>query len=295
MRKSNPLAFYALLEGLIAITVGLSPWLIDASRAVYIDFGGQMALGAFGAAAVRLALSAFILLAPTLLMGGTLPAAVAAATTPEDENRRAAAILYGVNTVGAVGGAMASTFLMLPTLGTRFTLWSACMVNVGVSTGAWFLSRHRVVTATPAAPLAKPSAKKKSAKERKPASRRRRGSSPSDPRVCGRGGGGVRVHVDGTGVVSHVGGHSRRHDLHVRLDPVGCVAWDRAGRGTVSAVFSPQTAELAESLADVRSGSRCFWPSPLPWGIDWRLPRRCFTSRTGWAFWARCWAGRRSR
>ena len=142
--QSNPLAFYALLEGLIAITVGLSPWLIDASRAVYIDFGGQMALGAFGATAVRLVLSAFILLAPTLLMGGTLPAAVAAVTTPEDENRRAAAILYGVNTLGAVGGAMASTFLMLPMLGTRFTLWSACMVNVGVSTCAWFLSRHRI-------------------------------------------------------------------------------------------------------------------------------------------------------
>ena len=164
--QSNPLAFYALLEGLIAITVGLSPWLIDASRAAYIHFGGQMTLGAFGATTVRLVLSAFILLAPTLLMGGTLPAAVAAITTPEDENRRAVAILYGVNTLGAVGGAMASTFLMLPTLGTRFTLWSACVVNVVVSTSAWFLSRHRVVMAQAAAPLAKPSAKKKSAKQR---------------------------------------------------------------------------------------------------------------------------------
>ena len=165
--QSNPLVFYALLEGSIAITVGLSPWLIDASRAVYIAFGGQMALGAFGAATVRLVLSAFILLTPTLLMGGTLPAAVAAVTTPEDKNRRAVAILYAANTVGAVGGAMASTFLMLPMLGTRFTLWSACMVNVAVSACAWFLSRHRFVTAPAAAPLAKPSAKKKSAKRQK--------------------------------------------------------------------------------------------------------------------------------
>ena len=74
--QSNPLVFYALLEGSIAITVGLSPWLIDASRAVYIALGGQMALGAFGTTTVRLVLSAFILLTPTLLMGGTLPAAV---------------------------------------------------------------------------------------------------------------------------------------------------------------------------------------------------------------------------
>lgn len=165
--RSNPLAFYALLEGLIAITVGLSPWLIDASRAVYIALGGQMALGALGAATVRLVLSAFILLAPTLLMGGTLPAAIAAVTTPEDENRRAAAILYGVNTAGAVAGAMASTFLMLPALGTRLTLWSACTVNAGVCTGAWFLSRHRFVTAPAAAPPAKPPAREKAGKEGK--------------------------------------------------------------------------------------------------------------------------------
>ena len=62
---------------------------------------------------------------------------------------------------------MAGTFLMLPMLGTRFTLWSACIVNVGISTCAWFLSRHRFVTAPAAAPLAKPSAKKKSAKRQK--------------------------------------------------------------------------------------------------------------------------------
>ncbi len=165
--QSNPLVFYALLEGSIAITVGLSPWLIDASRAVYIALGGQMALGAFGATTVRLVLSAFILLTPTLLMGGTLPAAVAAVTRPEDKNRRAVATLYAVNTVGAVGGAMAGTFLMLPMLGTRFTLWSACLLNVGISTCAWFLSRHRFVTAPAAALLAKPSAKKKSAKRQK--------------------------------------------------------------------------------------------------------------------------------
>ena len=155
--RRNPLAFYALLEALIAISVGLSPWLIDASRAVYIALGGQMALGALGATGARLALTAFILLVPTLLMGGTLPAAVAAVTTPEDANRRAVAILYGVNTLGAVAGALTSTFLLLPALGTRLTLWSACVVNIGVSTCAWFLSRQRLATAPTAESSAKSS------------------------------------------------------------------------------------------------------------------------------------------
>ena len=167
--RSNPLAFYALLEALIAISVGLSPWWIDASRTVYIALGGQMALGALGATTVRLALSAFILLAPTLLMGGTLPAAVAAVTTPEDKNRRAVAVLYGVNTLGAVAGAMASTFLLLPALGTRLTLWSACTVNIAVSACAWFLSRRQLATGPLAEPLAErlaaPSAQEKSANQ----------------------------------------------------------------------------------------------------------------------------------
>ena len=46
-------------------------------------------------------------------MGGTLPAAVRAVTASEDRQRCGAAMLYGANTLGAVVGALGSTFFAL--------------------------------------------------------------------------------------------------------------------------------------------------------------------------------------
>ena len=82
---------------------------------------------------MRLLLSSLVLAVPTLLMGGTLPAAARAAETPEDVRRRALAVLYGLNTLGAVAGAGASTFLLFEVFGTRTTLWLACLLNVLVA------------------------------------------------------------------------------------------------------------------------------------------------------------------
>lgn len=137
----NPLALYARFEAGISIAALLTPWLVNASRWAYIQLGGQSSLGELGATGLRLAVSAGILLIPTVLMGGTLPAAVAAVTVASDGNRRAVAVLYAVNTLGAVAGAMLSTFIALPILGTRATLWTACALNGAVAACAWLVSR----------------------------------------------------------------------------------------------------------------------------------------------------------
>lgn len=140
--KANPLAFYALLEAGIAATAAISPWMTDAAEHAYVHLGGQLALGGIGATVVRLLLSSLVLLLPTVLMGGTLAAAITAVTTASDDSRRTPAILYGINTLGAVAGAVLSTFILLPALGTRMTLWSACALNVVVALGAYALSRR---------------------------------------------------------------------------------------------------------------------------------------------------------
>src|SRR5262249_59930116 len=80
--------------------------------------------------------SALVLSVPTVLMGGTLPAATRAVETEEDRRRRFLAVLYGVNTLGAVAGTVLSNFLLLETLGTRLTLWAACAVNALVGLAA---------------------------------------------------------------------------------------------------------------------------------------------------------------
>ncbi len=145
--KQNPLWFYARLEFSISVIVALTPLLIDATRWAYINLGGQMALGATGATLIRLLFSALVILLPTILMGGTLPAAVVAATTPEDVNRHTAGLLYGINTLGAVVGTLISTFLLLAWLGTRTTLWTACVLNFAIAVLAGLLSRYRPLIA----------------------------------------------------------------------------------------------------------------------------------------------------
>jgi predicted membrane-bound spermidine synthase len=142
-RAGNPLALYAKLECLIALATALSPWLIDLMRGLYVGLGGQMVLGVAGATAARLLLSAVVLALPTVLMGGTLPAAARAVATAGDRNRRSTAVLYGMNTLGAVLGAALSTFVLLQQFGTRHTLWLTCLANLLVAAGAWTVSRQR--------------------------------------------------------------------------------------------------------------------------------------------------------
>ena len=139
--QAQPLVFYGRLELYIAGTAALSPLLILAARQLYVAAGGTAALGIFGGTVVRLLLTALILGPPTFLMGGTLPAAARAAVTPDDATRQTVGFLYGMNTLGAVLGAVSGTFFFFEHLGNRLTLWSAAALNVAVALLAFAISK----------------------------------------------------------------------------------------------------------------------------------------------------------
>ena len=141
-KTKRPLAFYAKLEFGIAIAAALTPFLITLVRHVYSALGGSLALGPVAGTAVRLLLSALVLAGPTLLMGGTLPAAARSVVGREDAGRRGLALLYGINTLGAVTGALLATFAALEWLGNRHTLWLACALNVLVAGAAVVMARR---------------------------------------------------------------------------------------------------------------------------------------------------------
>jgi spermidine synthase len=149
-QSPNPLKLYSSLEFGIAFFALLSLLLIDLSKTLYIALGGSLALGQGGAAVIRLLLSTLVLAVPTVLMGGTLPAAAKAAETDEDSSRRNLAALYGLNTLGAVTGVLLSTFYLMETFGTRATLISACLVNALLALLArhWAKSMDAVVQAS---------------------------------------------------------------------------------------------------------------------------------------------------
>lgn len=109
---------------MIAAFASLTPLLFSLSRAAYRGLGGTVSLGLAGGTALRLVLAALVLAVPTLLMGGTLPAAVRSVQTDGDARRRAVGLLYGANTLGAVTGCALATFSLLERLGTRGALWA---------------------------------------------------------------------------------------------------------------------------------------------------------------------------
>jgi spermidine synthase len=136
----QPLRFYGNLELFIAAAAALSQPLLWLIAKIYFGIGGSVTLGVFFATIVRLILASLVLAAPTILMGGTLPAAARAIESNDDSGRRRVALLYGVNTFGAVIGTLASTFLMLEALGNRLTLLLAVLLNAVVGIVARNLS-----------------------------------------------------------------------------------------------------------------------------------------------------------
>jgi spermidine synthase len=152
-RSGAPLEFYARLESFVAFAAAITPVLSWLARKAYIGIGGSQAVGSFGALALRLALTVVVLGVPTFLMGGTLPAAVRSIETSDDASRRGVGILYGANTLGGVAGCLVANFLLLEAVGTRGTLWTACLVNFFVARVARVIAADaRDAAAEPSAP-----------------------------------------------------------------------------------------------------------------------------------------------
>jgi len=136
----NPLAFYGLLELGVAVSAALTPALFFIVRKAYLAIGGSFGMPSALAAIVRLLLATLVLAVPTLLMGGTLPAAARAIESHADERRRRVAIAYGLNTLGAVAGALATTFFFAERLGSLRTIIAAALINAMVGLAAMLIS-----------------------------------------------------------------------------------------------------------------------------------------------------------
>lgn len=141
-RWRRPLNNYANLEFLIALTAAATPFLLDLIRQFYYGLGGTSVLGGVTATLLRLGLTALVLAPSVFFMGGTLPAAAKAVTDDGDGGRRGLAVLYALNTLGAVTGVVLSTFLLFEISGFRTTLYLAALLNVLVALSARALARE---------------------------------------------------------------------------------------------------------------------------------------------------------
>lgn len=149
-RSENPLRFYAGLEAAIALCALVTPPLVGLVSWGYAALGGTPALGLVGGTVMRMLLATLVLGPATFFMGGTLPAAARVVEGARDRGRRGVGLLYGVNTLGAVTGALWTTFAAIEWLGLRKTLWLAVLLNLLIAVFARALSRSTEPTPTEA-------------------------------------------------------------------------------------------------------------------------------------------------
>jgi len=130
-RFSNPMMAFAVAE----IGAGLSAFLglylfAELPWAFLVLFGatGESAPALFQMG--RFFLAGLVMLVPTLFMGATFPLAVRALMLDGAQASRSVGFLYAVNTAGAIAGALAAGFLLIPVIGLQPALIAGCLVTL---------------------------------------------------------------------------------------------------------------------------------------------------------------------
>jgi spermidine synthase len=99
-------------------------------------------LNSAGATAVRFLLATIVIVVPSALMGGTLPALARMVAATQPEYRSDLDWLYSVNTFGAATGALLATYFLMPGWGIYGTLGTAFSINAAIFLyTAWFVKR----------------------------------------------------------------------------------------------------------------------------------------------------------
>jgi spermidine synthase len=137
-RWRRPLVVYGVLELLVAALFALVPTVFPHFQSLGIDLVRPVQEHPLLLTLVRLALSFSFVLAPTVLMGATLPTLLARFDA-EAALKRRLPLLYALNTLGGAAGALLSGYLSIPTFGLDRTLWLCALLNavVGATAVAW--------------------------------------------------------------------------------------------------------------------------------------------------------------
>ena len=131
-RVSRPLAAYGVLEIAIAVFAMALPSLLGAVDEVYVSTAHSQGGVTPALNAMRIILSFGVLLLPTFFMGATLPVLIRFMVHAHGEFGTRLALLYGINTCGAAGGAVLAGFVLLPNLGNAATQQLAIISNLAI-------------------------------------------------------------------------------------------------------------------------------------------------------------------
>jgi spermidine synthase len=135
-------AVYGVLELGIAGFALAVPALLRGLDAAYVSLAQQAGGVTPGLNALRVAMALGVLFVPTFLMGGTLPVLARGMVDRFGDFGVRLSWLYGVNTLGAVVGAVTAGFVLIPALGVWQSQLLAAAVNLAIGVAAIAGSRR---------------------------------------------------------------------------------------------------------------------------------------------------------
>jgi len=145
----HPLHLYAALEAGIGILAALVQFALPVLNRIYFA-GAEHGLPGM---LMRGALAAVCMLAPTILMGASLPAVIRWVETRHTEEGVAWwGFLYGGNTLGAVLGCLVAGFWLLRVYDMATTTYVAVALNLVIAAVSWQLGKSAPVTRSVAQP-----------------------------------------------------------------------------------------------------------------------------------------------
>lgn len=133
VRGRRPLVVYGLLEAGVAAACLAFPFALELVQPLlkYAYAESHESFAVMGL--VRFGLSFAILLVPTTLMGATLPVLATGLSKKGESVSSTVGLLYAINSAGAVFGALASSFILLPAFGIALTLKIVALVDLAIA------------------------------------------------------------------------------------------------------------------------------------------------------------------
>jgi spermidine synthase len=145
-----PLRFYGLLEIGIGLAALVAHLLLDRITPTYVALYELTGQSQAALSTARFTLAFGLVMAPTFLMGATLPVLARFVVQRLTVLGADLSRLYAINTAGAVAGTLATGFYLIKTLGVHGTVYVAVTTNLVLGAIAWAASsRHSTVRPEP--------------------------------------------------------------------------------------------------------------------------------------------------
>ena len=129
----------------------LASWRVDRLPLTIALTAGRSDASFTSVFALDVTIAVVMLMPLTIALGATLPLAITAAARGAENEAPAAAIVYAANSLGAIAGALAASFILVPQLGLQRSLQLASLVAVAA---AAFVARTVPARAAAAAVIA---------------------------------------------------------------------------------------------------------------------------------------------